>query len=345
MNKKTITYKDAGVDINAANTFIELIKPLSAATSREGVQANLGGFGAFCEIPKRYSNPVLVASTDGVGTKLRLAIEWDDYSTIGIDLVAMCVNDIITSGAEPLFFLDYYASSHLDIAIGEKIIAGIANGCKQAGCALIGGETAELPGLYQNKDFDLAGFVVGVAEKARIVNTNKIAANDCLIAIASSGAHSNGYSLIRKILEDCPTISAQRKVDLLTPTKTYVDSILSLIRKIPIHGVAHITGGGLTENMPRMLQSDLVIDIDLDTWKLNDLFCWIKRKANIDSAEMLRTFNCGVGMVVCVSAQYVDMALEILKENNEQAWQIGRIIQPQAGGAAARTVNYVGRLK
>ncbi|EXJ14656.1 phosphoribosylformylglycinamidine cyclo-ligase [Imhoffiella purpurea] len=327
-----LNYRDAGVDIDAGAELVERIKPLAAATMRPGVLTGLGGFGALFEIPlDRYRQPVLVSGTDGVGTKLRLAIELGRHDTIGIDLVAMCANDILVSGAEPLFFLDYYATARLDVEVASSVVAGIAKGCELAGCALTGGETAEMPGMYEEGDYDLAGFCVGIAEKSELIQPDRVRAGDVLIGLASSGPHSNGYSLIRKVIEvsgadlgadlDGATLGER----LLAPTRIYARSLLPLTREMRVHALAHITGGGLTENLPRVLAEGTCARIDLDSWKRPAVFDWLQQAGRIADAEMLRTFNCGVGMVVCVAAEDADRALEQLRTAGEDAWTIGRI--------------------
>lgn len=323
---KSITYKDAGVDVEAGNELVERIKPLARNTFSENVISNIGGFSSFFALPTQYKNPVLVSSTDGVGTKLRLAIETKHYDCIGIDLVAMCVNDILVNGAEPLFFLDYLATAKLEVDIAEKVIKGIARGCKIAGCALIGGETAEMPGFYNDNDFDLAGFVVGIAEKAKLVSGQNIKAGDKLIAIASSGAHANGFSLIRELLHRYSYAVDDALVEkLMLPTKIYSKSIKQLLNKIPIHGMAHITGGGLTENIPRILPPKTAAIINCKSWQMSEEFVWLQEKANISLSEMYTIFNCGIGMVVCVPEQYLSVALDIIHNNGDDAWELGKI--------------------
>ncbi|MFD2113454.1 phosphoribosylformylglycinamidine cyclo-ligase [Thiorhodococcus fuscus] len=328
----SLNYRDAGVDIDAGNELVERIKPLAAATMRPGVLTGLGGFGALFEIPlDRYRQPVLVSGTDGVGTKLRLAIELDRHDTIGIDLVAMCVNDILVSGAEPLFFLDYYATAHLDVEVASSVVSGIAKGCELAGCALTGGETAEMPGMYSEGDYDLAGFCVGIAEKSELIQPDRVRVGDVLIGLASSGPHSNGYSLIRKVIEVSGTdlgidLDGASLADrLLAPTRIYVRSLLPLTRAIRVRALAHITGGGLTENLPRVLAGGTRARIDLDSWRRPAVFDWLQDAGGITDAEMLRTFNCGVGMVVCVAAEDAEPTLERLRAAGEDAWTIGRI--------------------
>jgi len=329
MNSKPLTYKDAGVDIDAGNTLVERIKPLVARTRRPEVMAGLGGFGGmFALPPDRYREPVLVSGTDGVGTKLKLAQITGIHDTIGIDLVAMCVNDVLVQGAEPLFFLDYFACGQLDTDLATDVIKGIATGCEQAGAALIGGETAEMPDMYTAGDYDLAGFCVGAVERSEIIDGGKIAAGDAIIGIASSGPHSNGYSLIRKVLD----IADSREIDgvaaenvLMAPTRIYVKPILALAESISIKGIAHITGGGITENVPRILTAGLTAEIKEDSWQVPAVFDWLQEEGTIETAEMRRTFNCGVGMTVIVDPQDVDAAIGKLTESGEQAWQLGTI--------------------
>ncbi len=329
---KSLSYSDAGVDIDAGNDLVDQIKPLAARTKRPGVLAGLGGFGALFEIPlDRYKNPLLVSGTDGVGTKLRLAMQMEKHDTIGIDLVAMCVNDLIVQGAEPLFFLDYYATGKLDNATAVSVVDGIATGCEQAGAALIGGETAEMPGMYEEGDYDLAGFSVGIVEKSEVIDGTKVQAGDVLIGMASSGPHSNGYSLIRKIIEVSGADLAQ-DLDgkplgehLLEPTRIYVKPLLELVSQLPVHALAHITGGGLTENLPRVLPNNTCAEVDQSSWEFPAVFNWLQEQGNVKEEEMIRTFNCGVGMVVVVSAENAERAIEVLNEQGEQAWKIGTI--------------------
>jgi phosphoribosylformylglycinamidine cyclo-ligase len=334
-----LTYRDAGVDIDAGDRLVENIKPFAKRTLRKGVLAGIGGFGALFEIArKRYRAPVLVAGTDGVGTKLKLAFELNRHATIGIDLVAMSVNDILTRGAEPLFFLDYYACGRLDVATATEVIKGIATGCRQAGCALIGGETAEMPGMYPAGEYDLAGFAVGIVEKSRIIDGSGIAKGDVVLGLASSGAHSNGYSLIRKII-------AVRGVDLsakvhgralsdaiLEPTRIYVKPVLKLLRSISVKGLAHITGGGLLENIPRVLPAGLAARIERSAWNLPPLFQWLKQEGNIADAELYRVFNCGIGMVAVVGAAEASAALRALRATGEIACRIGHVVRREKNG-------------
>jgi phosphoribosylformylglycinamidine cyclo-ligase len=331
---RPLTYRDAGVDIDAGDRLVENIKPFARKTLRKGVLAGIGGFGALFEIAaKRYREPVLVSGTDGVGTKLKLAFELDRHGSIGIDLVAMSVNDILTLGAEPLFFLDYYACGKLDVATATEVVKGIARGCEQAGCALLGGETAEMPGMYPSGEYDLAGFAVGIVEKSRIIDGSGIAEGDVVLGLASSGAHSNGYSLIRKIIT---TSGADLSANLggrpladaiLEPTRIYVKPVLKLAQSVGIKGLAHITGGGLVDNVPRVLPDRLAARIERSSWKLPPLFRWLKEKGGIEDGELHRVFNCGIGMVVVVRAADAGKALKLLKASGETAWRIGRIVR------------------
>jgi len=328
----SLSYRDAGVDIDAGNMLVERIKPLAATTFRPEVITGLGGFGALFELPLgRYHRPVLVSGTDGVGTKLKLALELNRHDTLGIDLVAMCVNDILVAGAEPLFFLDYYATGRLDLEAATSVVAGIARGCKLAGCALCGGETAEMPGMYAHGDYDLAGFCVGIVEKDQLLTPERVRPGDALIALASSGPHANGYSLIRKIIAISGANLAAPLGDstlgelLLTPTRIYAESLFTLLKEIPVHGMAHITGGGLRENLPRVLPQGTRVHIDLASWRRPAIFDWLQSQGAVTTPEMLRTFNCGVGMVVCIPAADTRRACDLLTRTGEQAWPIGRI--------------------
>lgn len=332
-----LSYRDAGVDIDAGNQLIDRIKPYAASTRRPEVMGGLGGFGALFELPPgRYREPVLVAGTDGVGTKLKLAMQMQRHNTIGIDLVAMCVNDLIVQGAEPLFFLDYYATGRLNIEAAADVIKGIAEGCRQAGAALSGGETAEMPGMYQGDDYDLAGFCVGVVEKSRIIDGTRVAAGDVLIGLPASGPHSNGYSLIRKILEvsgadlNTPLGDTTLGEALLAPTRIYVKPLLALFEQINVHALAHITGGGLLENLPRVMPADTVAVIDRQSWQRPPVFDWLQEQGNIADEEMFRTFNNGLGMVLMVGADDADTCLSVLQEQGEAPMVIGRI--DPAGG-------------
>ena len=332
MSKQSLSYKDAGVDINAGNALVERIKPEVKRTTRAEVIGGLGGFGALCAIPSKYKEPVLVSGTDGVGTKLRLAIDLKKHDTIGIDLVAMCVNDLVVQGAEPLFFLDYYATGKLDVDVAADVVKGIADGCVQSGCALVGGETAEMPGMYHEGDYDLAGFCVGVVEKSEIIDGSRVKNGDALIALGSSGPHSNGYSLVRKVIDVAGVNPATELLDnkplsehLLAPTKIYVKSVLALIKQSDVHAIAHLTGGGFWENIPSVLPKNTKAVIDEKSWEWPSVFNWLQEKGNIDTYEMYRTFNCGVGMVIALPQEQVETALAILKQAGENAWLIGRI--------------------
>lgn len=334
--RPALSYRDAGVDIDAGNRLVDRIKPHARRTARPGVLSGLGGFGALFELPlERYRQPVLVSGTDGVGTKLKLALELNQHDTIGIDLVAMCVNDVLVVGAEPLFFLDYYATGKLDVEVAATVIKGIAEGCVQAGAALVGGETAEMPGLYQAGDYDLAGFCVGIVEKTNIIDPRRVQVGDVLLGLASSGPHSNGYSLIRKILAVSGADLAQPLADatlgaaLLAPTRIYVKPILQLLEQVEVHAIAHITGGGLTENLPRVLPVDTRAVIEVSGWQRPAIFQWLQQHGNVADAEMWRTFNCGVGLVVCVAADRVDQALTLLRDAGETVWRLGEIAEGQ----------------
>lgn len=330
-NKKTgLTYRDAGVNIDAGNELIRRIAPASKRTRRPEVLNSLGGFAAMAMLPSRYENPVLVTGTDGVGTKLKLAIDYDRHDTVGQDLVAMCVNDVLVTGAEPFLFLDYYASAALDVDVAERVIVGIAKGCELAGCALVGGETAEMPGLYQPGDYDLAGFCVGVVERDRIIDGSGIASGNALIGLESSGPHSNGYSLIRRVIADQASQPSAAVLDQLSaPTRIYARAILDLLAAHEVLGMAHITGGGLTENIPRMFTAQgLAAIIDLDTWSRPDIFGWLQQGGHIDEQEMQRTFNCGIGFVICVPADAADDCMARLRAAGEAPHLIGRIGTP-----------------
>lgn len=325
-----LTYADAGVDIAAGNELVNQIKPLVARTMRAGVLGGIGGFGGLFELPvDRYTQPVMVSGADGVGTKLRLAIELGIHDTIGIDLVAMCVNDIIVCGAEPLWFLDYFATGKLNVDQAREVISGIAEGCVQAGAALLGGETAEMPGIYAQNDYDLAGFAVGVVEKEQIIDGSRVASGNVILGIAASGPHSNGYSLIRKLIEGHDLHSPLRDTTLgkalLAPTRIYARALAQVFQKHSVHAVAHITGGGLTENIPRVLPTNTVACIDRTSWALPDVFQWLQNTGNIDDAEMLKTFNCGIGMVVVADANEAPAIIATLADAGEHAVQIGTI--------------------
>ena len=332
MSKPSLSYKDAGVDINAGNELVERIKPHVKRTTRPEVIGGLGGFGALCAIPNKYKEPILVSGTDGVGTKLRLAIDLKKHDTIGIDLVAMCVNDLVVQGAEPLFFLDYYATGKLEVDVASDVVKGIAEGCVQSGCALVGGETAEMPGMYHVGDYDLAGFCVGVVEKSEIIEGSAVKVGDVLVALASSGPHSNGYSLIRKVLEVSGANPAVDQLEgkplsehLLAPTKIYVKSVLELVENTDVHAIAHLTGGGFWENIPRVLPENTKAVIDEKSWAWPVIFNWLQEKGNISRYEMYRTFNCGVGMVIAVPAAEAEKAVSLLTQAGETAWVIGKI--------------------
>jgi phosphoribosylformylglycinamidine cyclo-ligase len=334
---KGLSYRDAGVDIDAGDALVDRIKPLAKKTMREGVLAGIGGFGALFEVPKRYKEPVLVSGTDGVGTKLRLAFEWNRHDTIGQDLVAMSVNDILVQGAEPLFFLDYFACGKLTVDTAATVVGGIAKGCELSGCALIGGETAEMPGMYPPGEYDLAGFAVGAVEKSKIITGNNIVPGDVVLAIGSSGAHSNGYSLVRKIIERA---GAKPSDDLggrplgdvvMAPTQIYVKPLLKLISEIDVKGMAHITGGGLVDNVPRVLPENTQAVLHRDSWQMPELFRWLQMKGGVADAEMVRVFNCGIGMVVIVSPSQADAAIKSLIAQGLTAWTVGEVVERPQG--------------
>ena len=329
---QSLSYRDAGVDINAGDSLVERIKPFAKRTMRPEVLGDLGGFGALIEISQKYRHPVLVSGTDGVGTKLKLAFEWDQHDTVGIDLVAMSVNDILVQGAEPLFFLDYFACGKLDVERAAAVIKGIAAGCEQSGCALIGGETAEMPGMYSDGEYDLAGFAVGVVEKEQVINGRSIVAGDVVLGLASNGIHSNGYSLVRKIIERAqPELDAEfnqgktLRQAIIAPTRLYVKPILAALKQFTIKGMAHITGGGISENVPRILPENTVAAIDSQSWPLPKLFQWLQQAGNVETQEMYRTFNCGIGMVLVVNAEDADAIQKFLQQQGETVYQIGRI--------------------
>jgi len=331
-DKTSLSYKDAGVDIDAGNALVDRIKGVVKKTRRPEVMGGLGGFGALCALPQKYREPILVSGTDGVGTKLRLAMDLKRHDTIGIDLVAMCVNDLVVQGAEPLFFLDYYATGKLDVDTAASVITGIAEGCSQSGCALVGGETAEMPGMYHGEDYDVAGFCVGVVEKSEIIDGSKVADGDVLIALGSSGPPSNGYSLVRKILEvsktDPETTQLEGKTlsdHLLAPTRIYVKNILSLIEQVDVHAIAHLTGGGFWENIPRVLPDNTQAVLDESSWEWPAVFGWMQQAGNVSRFEMYRTFNCGVGMVIALSPADADKAVQLMTDAGEKAWKIGVI--------------------
>ena len=332
-----LSYRDAGVDIDAGDALVERIKPLAGKTLRDGVLSNLGGFGALFEVPKRYREPVLVSGTDGVGTKLKLAVELNRHDTVGIDLVAMSVNDVLTHGAEPLFFLDYFACGKLDVDTAARVIQGVATGCEQAGCALIGGETAEMPDMFPTGEYDLAGFAVGVVEKSQAVSGQAIVAGDAVLGLMSSGAHANGYSLVRKILArsgadpEAPFDGERSLAEvLMAPTRIYVKPLLALIAALPVKGIAHITGGGLAGNLQRILPDGVKAVIDASCWPRSPLFQWLQREGRVAESEMQRVFNCGIGMVVVVHREQVAVALRLLQEAGEQAVEIG-VIESRQG--------------
>ena len=328
----SLSYRDAGVDIDAGDQLVENIKPFAKRTMRPEVLSGIGGFGGLVEISKKYKEPVLVSGTDGVGTKLKLAFELNRHDTVGIDLVAMSVNDILVQGAEPLFFLDYFACGKLDVPAATEVIKGIAKGCEDSGCALIGGETAEMPGMYPVGEYDLAGFAVGVVEKSKIITGSDIKAGDVVLGLASNGAHSNGYSLVRKIIERSkPDLNAKFDGErsladcIMAPTRLYVKPLLSLMQQLTVKGMAHITGGGITENVPRVLPANVVADIDSKTWQMPKLFHWLREGGNVEAQEMFRTFNCGIGMVVIVAAADADAAVKHLQSTGETVSRIGII--------------------
>ncbi len=338
MSDKQLTYKEAGVDIDAGNELVQRIGAAVNSTRRPEVLAGLGGFGGLFALDlERYPRPVLVAGTDGVGTKLKLAGVLDRHETIGIDLVAMCVNDVVVQGAEPLFFLDYYACGALDVDRAAAVVQGIAEGCRQAGCALIGGETAEMPGMYAGGDYDLAGFSVGVVNREDLIDGGRIAPGDAVLGIASSGPHSNGYSLIRRILEASAadldeTVAGEPLGDaLLAPTRIYVQPLLALLRELPVHGLVHVTGGGLPENLPRVLPAGTEARIDRSAWTAPPVFDWLSVAGNVAPEEMLRTFNCGIGMAVILPRQRAQDALDLVAEHGERAWHIGEIAAGDGG--------------
>jgi phosphoribosylformylglycinamidine cyclo-ligase len=330
-NKPSLSYKDAGVDIDAGNQLVERIKSVSKKTHRPEVKGGLGGFGALCALPAKYRNPLLVSGTDGVGTKLRLAMDLGRHDTIGIDLVAMCVNDLIVQGAEPLFFLDYYATGKLDVDTAAKVVTGIGKGCELSGCALIGGETAEMPGMYHGNDYDVAGFCVGVVEADDVIDGTRVKAGDTLIALGSSGPHSNGYSLVRKIIEVSNSdpdeiLDGKSLADhLLEPTRIYVKNVLAMLAQVQVSAITHITGGGFWENIPRVLPAGTKAVIDKSSWQWPSIFTWLQDKGNVSTHEMYRTFNCGVGLIIALPEDKAQQALTILAELGENVWKIGQI--------------------
>lgn len=340
-----LSYKDAGVDIDAGNALVDRIKSVAKRTRRPEVLAGLGGFGALFELPKGYTEPVLVSGTDGVGTKLKLAMDANKHDTIGIDLVAMCVNDLIVGGAEPLFFLDYYATGKLSVEIAAQVVDGIGKGCELSGCSLVGGETAEMPGMYDGEDYDLAGFCVGIVEKSKILDGTQVSEGDTLIGLPSSGPHSNGYSLVRKIIEvsgaDLNSEFEGKSLGetLLEPTRIYVKPLLELFKQIDVHALSHITGGGLTENIPRVLPDQARAVIETENWNVPSIFHWLQQAGNVLPEEMIRTFNCGVGMVVCVAQEDTDRAISILKAEGESPFVLGRIANRHEGSDPVEVVN------
>ena len=335
-NTKPLSYKDSGVDIDAGNKLVENIKHVTKKTHRPEVKGGLGGFGALCAIPEKYKSPLLVSGTDGVGTKLRLAIDCNAHQGVGIDLVAMCVNDLIVQGAEPLFFLDYYATGKLDVDTATDVVTGIGKGCELSACALIGGETAEMPGMYEGADYDLAGFCVGVVEKDNLIDGQSVSAGQTIIALGSSGPHSNGYSLVRKVIE-VSGASLSDDVEgkplsehLLEPTRIYVKPVLSLLESVKVHAISHITGGGFWENIPRVLPENVQAVIDESSWEWPSIFHWLQQNGNITTHEMYRTFNCGVGMILVVDDSDAECAVALLNEQGENAWVIGKTADDQA---------------
>jgi phosphoribosylformylglycinamidine cyclo-ligase len=331
-DKKSLSYKDAGVDIDAGNALVDRIKDVCKKTHRPEVLGNIGGFGALFDLPQGYEEPALVAGTDGVGTKLRLALDLQKHDTVGIDLVAMCVNDLIVQGAEPLFFLDYYATGKLDVDVAADVVTGIAEGCLQSGCSLIGGETAEMPGMYEGDDYDLAGFCVGIVDKKKIIDGSKVKSGDVLLGLASSGPHSNGYSLIRKILE-VSGADVNQEFDngktlgetLLEPTKIYVKPLLRLFKEVEIKALSHITGGGLQENLPRVLPKSAKAVVNTNAWSMPKVFQWLQQEGNVDRLEMYRTFNCGIGMILVVSEENAEKAKDMLEMMGETVYTVGHI--------------------
>lgn len=338
-DKTSISYRDAGVDIEAGDALVEQIKPFAKRTMRPEVLGGIGGFGSLFAVPQKFKEPILVSGTDGVGTKLKLAFELNKHDTVGIDLVAMSVNDILVQGAEPLFFLDYFACGKLEVGVAAQVIKGIAEGCEQSGCALVGGETAEMPGMYPAGEYDLAGFAVGCADKAKLIDGTTIAAGDVVLGLASSGAHSNGYSLIRKLIEksgiDFESDFHGRKFKdvVMEPTRIYVKSLLKLIEALPVKGMAHITGGGITENIPRVLPAGLTAEIRADGWQLPPLFQWLQAQGNIVPSELYKTFNCGIGMAVIVAKEHVAQGKQLLEASGETVFEIGHIRAQNAGEA------------
>ena len=347
-DKPSLSYKDAGVDIDAGDALVQRIKSVAKATTRPEVVGGLGGFGALCRIPTGYTSPLLVSGTDGVGTKLKLALQLNRHDTIGIDLVAMCVNDLLVCGAEPLFFLDYYATGKLDVDVAATVVAGIGDGCKLANCALIGGETAEMPGMYQDDDYDLAGFCVGVVEEDDVITGANVSEGDALIALGSAGAHSNGYSLVRKVIDvsGVDVTNSDKTLDgmpiqdaLMAPTRIYVKAIKALqdtLGSSALHAMSHITGGGLTDNLPRVLPDNLAASIDTASWQFSELFTWLQTQGNIEQSEMYRTFNCGVGFVIVVPKDKAEATIKTLTDAGENAWQLGEMVKREADAVVYR---------
>lgn len=338
-DQTSISYRDAGVDIEAGDALVEQIKPYAKRTMRPEVLGGIGGFGSLFAVPQKFKEPILVSGTDGVGTKLKLAFELNKHDTVGIDLVAMSVNDILVQGAEPLFFLDYFACGKLEVGVAAQVIKGIAQGCEQSGCALVGGETAEMPGMYPAGEYDLAGFAVGCADKSKLIDGTTIAAGDIVLGLASSGAHSNGYSLIRKLIDksgiDFESDFHGRKFKdvVMEPTRIYVKSLLKLIEALPVKGMAHITGGGITENIPRVLPAGLTAEIKASGWQLPPLFQWLQAQGNIVPSELYKTFNCGIGMAVIVAKEHVAQAKQLLEASGETVFEIGHVRAQSAGEA------------
>lgn len=343
--KPSLTYRDAGVNIDAGNDLVDRIKSTAARTRRPEVLGGLGGFGAMVSIPAGYKEPVLVSGTDGVGTKLRLAMQLQKHDTIGIDLVAMCVNDLVVGGAEPLFFLDYYATGQLNVDVAAQVVEGIGAGCEQAGCALVGGETAEMPGMYEGEDYDLAGFCVGVVERQDVIDGSRAQPGDALLALGSSGPHSNGYSLVRKIIEISGADLTQPMGDstlgdaLMAPTRIYVKNLLKLIREVDVRALSHITGGGLPENIPRVLPKGTIAAIDTQSWELPPVFQWLQNAGGVAQEEMYRTFNCGIGMIVCVPEDQKALAIDTLQAMGETVWQVG-IMESSGNSEQEPSVRY-----
>jgi phosphoribosylformylglycinamidine cyclo-ligase len=334
-----LTYRDAGVDIDAGDELVRRIGPACKATHRPELLSGLGGFAALASLPSRYREPVLVTGTDGVGTKLKLAIDHNRHDTVGQDLVAMCVNDVLVTGAEPFLFLDYYATGKLEVDIAERVIVGIARGCELAGCALVGGETAEMPGFYARGDYDLAGFCIGVVERSAIIDGSRLEAGNVLIGLSSSGPHSNGYSLIRRILESAPAVETAQLDALMQPTRIYARSVLELLTHVPVHGMAHITGGGILENLPRIFRNDsLKARVRLDAWQRPAVFDWLQQVGGVDDSEMLRTFNCGIGFIIALPAESAPAALTLLEAAGETPCIIGDLVTADTTAAPGERI-------